>query len=507
MDSWKYSSDGKNLLLSEEMDLTVDGLGRSRSKNMGMGWEIKPFPHNDNCYPFVSNTEALESLEFLELGFPDSIRNPYSRDRSGDGLGDGVGVNSYENLGSPTATSDTVCGGKESGSGLRASSYFMELKSEDSPPIDLKLGWLPKSKGPKDGEFPKGSRDATAAAVSSCPTKRGRSRSLHSPTAYCQVYGCNKDLSSSKDYHKRHKVCDVHSKTAKVVVNGIEQRFCQQCSRFHILSEFDDDKRSCRKRLANHNERRRKPQIATHSCTRFLSPSLVKRTSFLFPDMLPGAILSPSKNESEKWMNNYFKYEDSTRISNLLPNMHGGGEKMVNVSSGSRDNMVGIAAHGIEDVYSASDSSRALSLLSTQSHNFSRDDILGATIGSPHLNKSSHDHDDSGLDFGCSAGSLEKFGSSMLHAPETKSMRLDEARCTAMDSYDGHGVNFNVVGGCSLSASDTMKQKYCVSSGPSMITNLFQLSSHLERVEQQRTSMKPMNQNHAFSSFPPSYRE
>lgn len=29
-------------------------------------------------------------------------------------------------------------------------------------------------------------------------------------------------------------------------------------SRFHELSEFDDSKRSCRRRLAGHNERRRK---------------------------------------------------------------------------------------------------------------------------------------------------------------------------------------------------------------------------------------------------------
>lgn len=30
--------------------------------------------------------------------------------------------------------------------------------------------------------------------------------------------------------------------------------------RFHLLGEFDDGKRSCRKRLADHNRRRRKPQ-------------------------------------------------------------------------------------------------------------------------------------------------------------------------------------------------------------------------------------------------------
>lgn len=90
--------------------------------------------------------------------------------------------------------------------------------------------------------------------------KRAQTTNFSSKQALvCQVLGCNRDLGSSKDYHKRHKVCDEHSKTPKVIVNGMEQRFCQQCSRFHMLAEFDDDKRSCRKRLVGHNERRRKP--------------------------------------------------------------------------------------------------------------------------------------------------------------------------------------------------------------------------------------------------------
>ena len=32
------------------------------------------------------------------------------------------------------------------------------------------------------------------------------------------------------------------------------------CCRFHSLGEFDEVKRSCRKRLDGHNRRRRKPQ-------------------------------------------------------------------------------------------------------------------------------------------------------------------------------------------------------------------------------------------------------
>ncbi|XVE87520.1 hypothetical protein DITRI_Ditri18aG0124500 [Diplodiscus trichospermus] len=76
----------------------------------------------------------------------------------------------------------------------------------------------------------------------------------------CQVDECGADLKDAKQYHRRHKVCERHAKADFVLVKGIHQRFCQQCSRFHEISEFDGTKRSCRNRLAGHNERRRKVQ-------------------------------------------------------------------------------------------------------------------------------------------------------------------------------------------------------------------------------------------------------
>ncbi|OWM79735.1 squamosa promoter-binding-like protein 1 [Punica granatum] len=76
--------------------------------------------------------------------------------------------------------------------------------------------------------------------------------------AVCQVEDCGADLSNAKDYHRRHKVCEMHSKASRALVGNIMQRFCQQCSRFHALQEFDEGKRSCRRRLAGHNKRRRK---------------------------------------------------------------------------------------------------------------------------------------------------------------------------------------------------------------------------------------------------------
>ncbi|KAL4015090.1 hypothetical protein IC575_027319 [Cucumis melo] len=83
----------------------------------------------------------------------------------------------------------------------------------------------------------------------------------------CQAEGCNADLSQAKHYHRRHKVCEFHSKASTVITAGLTQRFCQQCSRFHVVGEFDNGKRSCRKRLADHNRRRRKTQQSHHQGT------------------------------------------------------------------------------------------------------------------------------------------------------------------------------------------------------------------------------------------------
>ncbi|XWS63889.1 hypothetical protein CRYUN_Cryun06bG0140000 [Craigia yunnanensis] len=128
---------------------------------------------------------------------------------------------------------------------------------------------------------------------SSASFKRARAPGSGNQVPSCLVDGCTADLSKCRDYHRRHKVCEVHSKTPKVTIRGHEQRFCQQCSRFHSLVEFDDRKRSCRKRLDGHNRRRRKPQpdslsvnsgrfLSNHPGTRYIpfsSPQLFSTTA------------------------------------------------------------------------------------------------------------------------------------------------------------------------------------------------------------------------------------
>jgi hypothetical protein len=74
----------------------------------------------------------------------------------------------------------------------------------------------------------------------------------------CQVEGCTASPGTFQSYHQRYRICEPHLKAIAVVREGVEQRFCQQCGRFQLLSEFDGDKRSCRARLDKHNARRRR---------------------------------------------------------------------------------------------------------------------------------------------------------------------------------------------------------------------------------------------------------
>ncbi|XP_076931430.1 squamosa promoter-binding-like protein 12 [Bidens hawaiensis] len=124
--------------------------------------------------------------------------------------------------------------------------------------IGLKLGRHMSSSSSND--IKTATTSVTLFPTSNPLVKRSRASYLNSQSPRCQVEGCNLDLASAKDYHRRHRICANHSKSPKVVVAGMERRFCQQCSRFQDLSEFDDKKRSCRRRLSAHNARRRRPQ-------------------------------------------------------------------------------------------------------------------------------------------------------------------------------------------------------------------------------------------------------
>lgn len=77
-----------------------------------------------------------------------------------------------------------------------------------------------------------GGGSGSSSSVSTPPKKtRGGGVVQGGQPPRCQVEGCKLDLSDAKAYYSRHKVCGMHSKSPKVIVAGLEQRFCQQCSR------------------------------------------------------------------------------------------------------------------------------------------------------------------------------------------------------------------------------------------------------------------------------------
>ena len=228
MESWSYVS-GEKESVSDAAISPSDSYARNRSAFMN--WESKgPYSFSNNM--LVSGQQAIENHAFGKVGYGEFIGKQLPNDSIGDVVSSKVsGGRTVNPIMAPL---NVFSGDDESTSKL--SSSVVDSNSRDSSLIDLKLGRFPDHRDGQNSSYSIGNPILSSSESSTSP-KRVRAAGVNSHTAYCQVYGCNKDLTSSKDYHKRHKVCEVHSKTAKVIVNGIGQRFCQQCSRSVLLIE------------------------------------------------------------------------------------------------------------------------------------------------------------------------------------------------------------------------------------------------------------------------------
>ncbi|KAJ1286866.1 hypothetical protein BS78_03G385000 [Paspalum vaginatum] len=194
--------------------------------------------------------------------------------------------------------------------------------------LDLKLGapttWRPAAAPATATALPSAAPAPAPPPQPSAPAKRPRGGQAQQAVPSCSVEGCAADLSRCRDYHRRHKVCEAHSKTPVVTVAGQQQRFCQQCSRFHLLGEFDEVKRSCRKRLDGHNRRRRKPQpdplnpaglfASHHGMTRFASyPQLFTSSSMSAEPKWPVV-----KTEADVFQDQYYPAVHVTGAGSLF---------------------------------------------------------------------------------------------------------------------------------------------------------------------------------------------
>ncbi|KAH9607015.1 hypothetical protein KSS87_013790 [Heliosperma pusillum] len=287
MDSWDYMLQGRDVYLSEDFNFQYDN---------------HEYNNNNNNKSKLVGCE-LKRLDFMEMGFSDEISTDYN------------------NVASKT------------------NGDFMQFNNKgfSFSLVDLKSGKFGDGEVGKDGELL-----GDNVLRSSPRVKRSRPTKSCIESPKCQVHGCNKDLSSYKGYYKRNKVCNEHTRAARVIVSGMEQRFCQQCSRFHFLVEFDDGKRSCRKRLAVHNKRRRKAQ--------FSSKLIESKVS----EALPGTAVDSGKFEASKWVN-HVKIEDSIA------------ENMKDILGYAEGNIISM---------STQQTTRALSLLSSHSDNGTSSPLL-----------------------------------------------------------------------------------------------------------------------------------
>lgn len=117
-----------------------------------------------------------------------------------------------------------------------SSTTLEKQKTTVGSPGDLRLVTVADSTDPSLSKPNGAARNSTLA--SSSPSSGSPSKKLGNGThqkVSCLVDGCKADLSNCREYHKRHRVCERHSKTPTVTVKGEEKRFCQQCSRFNNL--------------------------------------------------------------------------------------------------------------------------------------------------------------------------------------------------------------------------------------------------------------------------------
>ncbi|XVF85781.1 hypothetical protein PTKIN_Ptkin17bG0145100 [Pterospermum kingtungense] len=478
MESWSYGSEGKGLLFTDEMDLPVDAFARTRKPLVD--WDLKP----------STDFEAVDNMGFMDVGFSDMNKKPF-----------------YDE------------------SGSKQSSSLMESNSQESSSlIDLKLGRLTDYGDAQDGKLFKEASVVSSLGPASTAKKARTTtttRSSYSYTPCCQVFGCNKDLSSSKDYHKRHKVCEAHSKTAKVIVNGIEQRFCQQCSRFHLLAEFDDGKRSCRRRLAGHNERRRKIHFNTlsgkphkllqsYQGARILGTSIPNKTPFVIPSIFQGDLVYPKRYEYASQFQQVKSEEKSiygpptaipmTNGQLLLPksflHMHGSGKQYVpeTFSSAAEAFDAPNAPSTVKELVSCSD--RALSLLSVQPQNLPSH-ATGIHMTRPLINQAVHAQHSSEKSVAVSS-SLEKANGFCLCGMNP--MEVGQAGSVVV-SDAGHTANFEVQANGHVQESGLLSARYCLSPEHGTTVDLLQLSTQLQRVERQRNSMQVKQENEDLCYF------
>ena len=94
----------------------------------------------------------------------------------------------------------------------------------------------------------------------------------HSGGPRCQVARCATPLSGLPRYNVRYRICEIHLRAPSADIAGVASRWCQTCTRWHALSAFEGEKRTCAAQL----EKLRRRRVASKSAKAGLQTQLAQ---------------------------------------------------------------------------------------------------------------------------------------------------------------------------------------------------------------------------------------
>lgn len=241
--------------------------------------------------------------------------------------------------------------------------------------------------------------------------------------------------------------------------------------------------------------------------SRFSGTSLPKGAPFVFSNIIPGSVFYPGKKEQSSHCGNGKVVEQSlcsSQFTAAQSNVQLVSEPVYLNHPGkqfsSKQFPSGSESKAILDPplsLQVSNSSCALSLLSAHSDDSSRQTTkVGLSPPSTiHGCQVQHRADQTvGV-----VGSLERYTPDVLYSRGTNTMEVDQIG--SVNFSDANHPDFKVQRDGTLPASNLFSAKYRVSPEHGSTVDLLQLSSHLQRVEQQRNSVYVKPENEESSCF------
>lgn len=248
--------------------------------------------------------------------------------------------------------------------------------------------------------------------------------------------------------------------------------------------------------------------------TRYLGTSLQKKTPFVFSDILPGVILSPEKYEQVNQFG-HIKFEEepiyspqlavpvvSTQLlSKSMVYSHDTGKQHPSgISSSETEDYHFHTAATVQKTTGATNSTRALSLLSAQSQSLSSHSAEIPNVN-PLIIQGAHQTIGQLSEKPLRLRSLERHGPNGFYSCGMNPVVVDQLE-SVMFSESSHAVDFEVPADRGFQDSNCLDTKYCLSPEHGSTVDLLQLSSHLQRVEHQRNFMPVKQENEDICCFP-----